>query len=276
VSSRKISALPGAGEFYSGRMGLGSGVTIHYAHRGDGFEPPVFFLHGYVDSWRSFAGVLEALAPTRRVVAPDLRGHGDSDKPECCYAMEDHARDLLLLMDGLGIDKADLVGHSMGSFIAQFFAARFPGRVGRLVLISSAASISHTASLLALKSHIDALADPVPRSFAVDFQTPSNPVPAGFMEMILSETMKVPAHVWRSAFSELLRVDHAPILGEISAPTLLLWGNQDGMFGRRDQEALLAGIADSKLEEFETGHSPHWEKPEEIAGVLERFLAGGK
>lgn len=272
MSSRKICALPGAGEFYSGRMGLESGVTIHYAHRGDGIEPPVVFLHGYVDSWRSFAGVLEALSATRRVVAPDLRGHGDSDKPECCYAMEDHARDLLLLMDGLGIDKADLVGHSMGSFIAQFFAARFPSRVGRLVLVSSAASLAHKSAVLDLKPHIDALQDPVPKSFAVDFQTPSNPVPAGFMEMILSETMKVPAHVWRSAFSELLRVNHEPILGEISAPTLLLWGNQDGMFVRQDQEVLLSGIADSRLEEFETGHCPHWEKPEETSRVLEGFL----
>ena len=100
--------------------------------------PLSLFLHGYVDSWRSFAGVIEALPREYRAVALDLRGHGDSDKPECCYAMEDFAQDLLLFMDALELDKANLVGHSMGSFIAQSFAARCPGRVERLILISSA------------------------------------------------------------------------------------------------------------------------------------------
>ncbi|MDR3570021.1 MAG: alpha/beta hydrolase [Syntrophobacteraceae bacterium] len=265
-----ISAPHDPSKFRFARIALETSVSIHYAQRGEGGQLPVIFLHGFVDSWRSFAGVFEAFP--RRIVAPDLRGHGDSDKPECCYEVEDYTGDLVLLLDALGLHKVDLVGHSLGSFIAQRFSARFPERVRRLVLISSAPSIAGKASLPAVKPVIDALSDPVPKSFAAEFQATSNPVATGFMEMIVSETMKVPAHVWRSAFSGLLRMDHRPILRKIGAPTLLLWGNQDQMFTRLDQEELLCEIADSRLEELDAGHSPHWEKPKEIARALEKFL----
>ncbi len=276
MSSTASPATRGADEFRFGRIPLGTGPTIHYAEKGEKAGPLVLFLHGYVDSWRSFTGVLDALPREYRAVALDLRGHGDSDKPECCYATEDFAQDLLLFMDALELNKAHLVGHSMGSFIAQSFAARCPGRVERLILISSAAGTAGNVILREFKPIIDALRDPIDRNFAAKFQAPCNPVPAGFMETIVSETMKVPAHVWRSAFSELLQVNQGPILCEVNAPTLLVWGNQDQIFTRRDQEALLSGIPDSRLEELDAGHAPHWEKPKEVAAVLKNFLVCGR
>ena len=150
----------GADKLRLGRIRLGTGVTLHYADNGEKAGTPVVFLHGYVDSWRSFLRVIEALRPGRRAIALDLRGHGDSDKPECCYTMEDFTRDMLLFMDALGLDKANIVGHSMGSFIAQSFAARFPGRAERLILISSAARAAGNAALREIKPYVDALARP--------------------------------------------------------------------------------------------------------------------
>ncbi|MGA2936445.1 MAG: alpha/beta hydrolase [Syntrophobacteraceae bacterium] len=276
MSSTASPASRGADEFRFGRIPLGTGATIHYAEKGEKAGPPVLFLHGYVDSWRSFTGVLDALPREYRAVALDLRGHGDSDKPECCYAAEDFAQDLLLFMDALELDKANLVGHSMGSFIAQSFAARCPGRVERLILISSSPGTAGNAMLREIKPRIDALRDPIDRNFAAEFQAPSNPVSAGFMEMIVSETMKVPAHVWRSAFSGLLQVNQGPILRDINAPTLIVWGNQDRIFTRRDQEALLSAIPHSRLEEFDAGHALHWEKPREVAAALKNFLVCGR
>ncbi|MGA2403544.1 MAG: alpha/beta hydrolase [Syntrophobacteraceae bacterium] len=268
-----ISPTPrGADKLRLGRIRLGTGVTLHYADNGEKAGPPVVFLHGYVDSWRSFLRVIEALRPGRRAIALDLRGHGDSDKPECCYTIEDFTRDMLLFMDALGLDKANIVGHSMGSFIAQSFAARFPGRVERLILISSAPRAAGNAALLEIKPCVDALRDPIDRDFISDFQSTANPVPTDFMEMIISESLKVPARVWQSALSGLFGVDHRPILPDITAPTLIVWGNQDQIFTRRDQEALLLAIADSKLKEFDAGHALHWEKPKEAAAALQDFL----
>jgi pimeloyl-ACP methyl ester carboxylesterase len=255
-----------------GRVSLATGVSLHYADKGTKGKAPLVFLHGFVDSWRSFIKVIEFLAPGRRAIACDLRGHGDSDKPEGGYFLADFTQDLLLFIDALGLDKANLVGHSMGSFIAQSFAAIHPHRVERLVLIGSAPYAVDNAALLEVKPMIDALHDPLERDFISGFQATGDPVPAEFMDMIISETMKVPARVWRSVFAGLLQVDLRPILHAVAAPTLIMWGNRDMIFTRRDQETLLSQIPDSMLKEFDAGHALHWEKPKEVAAALESFL----
>ncbi len=273
MSTMTCPARRGADKLRFGRIPLGTGITLNYADNGETAGTPIVFLHGYADSWRSFAGVIEVLRPGRRAIALDLRGHGDSDKPECGYAMEDFTLDLLLFMDALGLDKANIVGHSMGSFIAQLFAASYPGRAERLVLISSAPCAAGNAALQEIKPYIDSLRDPIDREFAAGFQAPSNPVPTDFLEMIVSESLKVPARVWQSVLSGLFEVDHRPILRDIAVPVLIAWGNLDQIFTRRDQQDLLAGIADSNLKEFDAGHALHWEKPKEMAEALEDFCA---
>jgi pimeloyl-ACP methyl ester carboxylesterase len=216
---------------------------------------------------------MEALGPGRRLIAFDLRGHGDSDKPEGGYSIADFTQDLLLFMDALELDRADLVGHSLGSFIARSFAAGHASRVNRLVLIGSAASAAGNATLLEIKPLIDAIKDPLDRDFVRRFQETANPVPTDFMDMIISESMKVPARVWRAVFSGLLEADQRPILHAVTAPTLMMWGNLDAVFTRRDQEELLSRIPDSRLKEFDAGHALHWEKPKEAAETLDAFLA---
>lgn len=261
----------GTGDPCTDRVKLGNGVTINYAYTGEGNSTPIVFLHGFADSWKSFASVINAL-PRRRTVALDMRGHGDSDKPERGYSLEDFTQDLRLFMDTLGLQKVSLTGHSLGSLIAQSFAARHPHRVERLILIGSAPATVENEMLRDFKPAVDGLRDPVPREFVSDFQATTNPVPAAFMEMIISEAMKVPARVWRSVFSELLRIDNRAVLGAITSPTLLLHGSRDMVFPGRDQEALLASIPDSRLEEFDAGHATHWEKPEAVAAAIDAFV----
>jgi len=251
---------------------LANGVAIHFARNDNGDGTPVIFLHGYADSWMSFKQVLVELPRGICSIAMDLRGHGDSDKPASGYHMKDLTEDLVLFMDALELEKANIVGHSMGSFIAQSFAACHPRRIERLVLISSAPSAHDNAMLRELKPHIETLNDPIDRSFVRDFQTPSNPIPQEMMEMIISESMKVPAIVWRQALAGLLEVDNRPVLKNISAQTLIIWGNQDSIFTREDQEGLLSAIVDSKLVAYGAGHALHWEKPQELAADLADFL----
>jgi pimeloyl-ACP methyl ester carboxylesterase len=81
--------------------------------------------------------VLPLLSPAYRALAPDQRGHGDSDKPECCYAADDFAADVDAFMDAVGIEGATLVGDSSGDLIAQRVALSYPPRVSRLVLIGA-------------------------------------------------------------------------------------------------------------------------------------------
>ena len=113
------------------------GAAIHYEVFGQG--KPIVLVHGFASSlqgnWVS-TGWIEALTPIRRVVALDCRGHGESDKPHDpeAYAGDAMAEDVTLLMDHLGIEKADLFGYSMGGRISMQLLASHPERFTSVVL----------------------------------------------------------------------------------------------------------------------------------------------
>src|SRR5918998_271146 len=120
------------------RTPLMTGPTLHYAQQGDRSGETIIFLHGYSDSWFPFSRVLPLLSSEYHAFALTQRGHGDSDKPECCYTLDDFAADVDAFMDAIGIEKATLVGHSGGTLIAPRVALSYPQRVSRLVLIGAA------------------------------------------------------------------------------------------------------------------------------------------
>jgi len=109
------------------------GVRIHYVEW-EGGEPTLLLVHGLTANARSFDLWADTLAPRYRLIAPDLRGRGDSDKPEGPYGIEVHARDMELLLKALNIDRVVCIGQSLGATIGLQFAANYPGRVLKLVL----------------------------------------------------------------------------------------------------------------------------------------------
>lgn len=97
--------------------------------------PPLLVLHGIFESWRSFAGFAAGLAEDRTVYCLDLRGHGDSDRPDAGYRFADYAADVVALLDELGEPVVDLLGHSLGANVALFVAAARPAALGRIVVV---------------------------------------------------------------------------------------------------------------------------------------------
>src|SRR5918999_3686992 len=253
-----------------------TGVRLHYAQRGDPTGETIIFLHGYSDSWFSFSRVLPLLSSEYHAFALTQRGHGDSDKPECCYTLDDFAADVDAFMEAVSIEEATLVGMSGGSFIAQRVALDYPHRVSRLVLISSAVTLRDNEALMGLVEEMLALKDPISPEFVREFQEVNiyNPVPDEFFATVISESLKLPARVWRDYWEGVvLEPDHASRLGEIDAPTLILWGEQDVVFWREDPERLAAAIPDATLKVYpETGHSVHWERPDQVVRALEAFM----
>src|ERR1700678_70687 len=118
-------------------VALPDGEVLAYIDTGNPAGPAVVLIHGYTDNARDWVPLLPYLSKRYRLILVDIRGHGRSSKPECCYTRLDFAYDIKLLMDALGIPRADVVGHSLGSIIAQTFAEYWPDRTGRVVLISS-------------------------------------------------------------------------------------------------------------------------------------------
>jgi non-heme chloroperoxidase len=257
---------------------LATGPRLHYAEQGDPTGEAIIFLQGYSDSWFSFSRVLPLLSPEYHAFALTQRGHGDSDKPECCYTPNDFAADVDAFMDTVGIDEATLVGASTGALFAQRVVLSYPRRVSRLVLIAPQTPAHENEALSGFREEVRTLEDPVPPEFVREFQesTIYHPVPQEFLDTVVSESLKLPAHVWRDYLEQaVLSIDHDYVveLRVIKAPTLILWGEQDALFPREEQERLAAAIPGATLKVYpETGHAVHWERPEWVARDLEEFM----
>lgn len=251
---------------------LASGLQLEYAERGSG--PTVLFIHGYPDSWRAYEPVMRILPADVRAVAFSLRGFGDSGRPESGYAMADFAADAAAFMDAVGIAKATVVGHSMGTLVAQELALSYPERVASLALIGSAASFDNPV-VRELERAVDALSDPIPREFIHAFQTSTvhRPVPEAFMDTLVNESMKVRMNVWRDALAGILAFRSADRLARLTVPTLIVGGDMDEIAPIAGQEQIHRAIRGSKFLYYEhSGHSPHWEQPQRFADDLLAFL----
>lgn len=255
---------------------LKNGLTLNYAVQGDPKGPVIVMLHGAGDSWHSFARVLPLVPSSFRVYAITLRGHGLSDHPESGYTRSDFAGDILDFLDQLHIQHATLIGHSLGSFVAQKVAEHDNGHLDRLVLIGSGPGTHRAGSSEEnITSPFAKLADPVPYTFARDFQASTiyYPVPAWFFEMMVGEAQRVPAATWHGLGSSISAGDALDELKKIHVPTLLLWGEKDSIFHRDDQEILLKTIPSASLKAYpETGHALHWERPQQFTTDLLAFI----
>jgi len=255
---------------------LKTGIRMHYAYQGDPSGTPVIMLHGYTDSWFSFSPVLPLLDSKYRVYILDQRGHGKTTQPMGGYAMQQFAADVLAFMDAMNLPKATIVGHSMGSFVAQHVAVAAPERVTKLVLEGSATTIRNN-TVIDLQREIGLLKDtaPVPESFVRDFQTSTafQPLADEFLAGLLKESCRVPAHVWREVMAEMLAPEANAELKKIKTPTLIVWGDKETIFPRSEQDLLVSALRNSELKVYpNVGHAPHWERPERFAKDLAEFI----
>ena len=259
-----------------GTVPLATGIRMHFAERGDPSGEPIILLHGYSDSWFSFSRVMPLLSTRYHVVAVDLRGHGRSDQPESGYTMRELAADVLAFMDARGIQRATIAGHSMGSFVAQQVALAKPDRVSRLILIGSATGVGHLPNMVQLRDEVLGLPDPIPVDFIRAFQlsTIHVPVPSDFLEEVIRESRRLSRRVWRAGIEGMHATPVATKLAGVGAPALLIRGDRDSVFPRSELLALVALLSRSTVVEYpETGHAPHWERPERFVRDLETFLA---
>ena len=175
-----------------------------------------------------------------------------------------------------GVKRAVIVGHSMGSYVAQKFAQDHPERTMGLVLIGSFTTVQRNAQVKELWDSVTSkLNDPIDPNFVRDFQrsTLNRPVPQEFLDAVVAESLKAPARVWQGALKGLMETDISDDLDKIKAPTLIIWGDKDSFFPRNEQDALAKGISGSQLLVYPgIGHSPNWEDPKRVAGDLTTFF----
>jgi len=258
-------------------IALSTGVTLEYAEHGLASGMPVVFLHGVTDSWRSFEPLFARLPPTIRALALTQRGHGRSSKPAEGYTYTDLSEDVRAFMDALHLTEAVIVGHSMGSMVAQRFAVDHPERVAGLVLLGAFRTLHRSPVIQEFwDSTVSTLEDPVDPALAREFQvsTLAREVPPELLAMAVEESLQVPARVWREAFRGFLETpDFSAELARVRAPTLIVWGDCDSYTPAADQEALRAAVSGARLIVYRGGgHAIHWEDPTRVAHDLVAFL----
>jgi non-heme chloroperoxidase len=255
---------------------LPGGLEISYAEQGDRSGPALLILHGYTDSFRGSSRLMAQLPDWIRTIALTLRGHGDSTKAISTYRTGEHAADIAQVMDALAIDSAVIAGHSMGSMVAQRFAVDFGARVQGLALLGAFRTLRGNPAVEELwRDGISKLEGPVDRDFVRAFQesTLHKPVPSAFLSMVIDESMKVPAFVWRSALHAIMQEDLTPELAKITARTMLIWGDHDAFIPHADQLELALLLPRAELHVMRgIGHAPHWEDPEAVASMLARLV----
>lgn len=254
---------------------LANGIRLAYVELGDPKGAPLLLLHGYTDTSRSWS-VLAPHLSGYRLLIPDQRGHGDADAPECCYGPTQLAFDATLFMEALGVKRAAVAGHSMGSMVAMTMAAEYPDRVSSIILVGSTA-LPPVQQGTWLYDQVAALEFPLDRNsaFMREWHPSNQPtsVDREFAEAVMEDILVIQPHVWRSVMRELMQFPVARHAGDVKAPVLILSGGKDPLFPPEHHAALLKAFPHAEAHVFpELGHSPNWERPEAVAAAIDSFL----
>lgn len=261
------------------------GSRVHVEAAGEGF--PLLLVHGFGGSTYSWRHVLPELAEQRRVIAVDLYGFGFTERPQQLgsYSREGQVELLVGLLDALGIEQTDVMGHSYGGGLAMTLAAYHPERVRSLVLVDSTApeyALERRNALAALPpvtwgfTRVYALRPKVVRR-ALERSWHDDSLITDRMVSEYLERLKVEgaARAYRGLTTPLIDDDPRPVRFEdIEQPVLIVWGEEDALigpqFGRKASErmprARFVSLPDA-------GHSPMEESPEAFLAVVEPFLA---
>jgi pimeloyl-ACP methyl ester carboxylesterase len=263
-------------KFTARTLKLHGRVQLEFVEQGDRNGLPVIALHGVTDSWRSFEPVLPHLPPDLHVMALSQRGHGGSEKPAAGYQPKDFAGDVVAFMDAMEIERAILVGHSMGSINALRCTIDHPTRVAGLFVAGTMPWFGRPPEMHAFYGeHIERLRDPVPEALAREFQlsTLARPIDPGMLDGFVAESLKVPAHVWRAAFAGFIGDDFSSRLREIRIPSLIAWGRQDAFCPAAEQQAMRELMSSAQFIEYaDAGHAMHWEEPQRFARDIHHFV----
>jgi pimeloyl-ACP methyl ester carboxylesterase len=268
------------------------GHQVVYRIAGSG--PPVVLVHGMVNSSRHWQAVASRLAERYTVIAPDLVGHGDSATPRGDYSLGAHAAVIRDLLSALGIERATVVGHSLGGGIAMVFFWQFPHRVERLGLVSSGGlgpdvspllrtvALPGASALVSLAGHgrvtggLERAGAELHRrgsGLGVQLQAVARALrplggPGARRAFVQSLRAVIDARGQRvSATDRLYLLD--------GVPTLIAWGERDRTIPIAHGRAAHAAVPDSRFVTIPgAAHFPHLEAPDALAAALHEFIAG--
>jgi pimeloyl-ACP methyl ester carboxylesterase len=268
------------------------GLRLHYVDWGNEAAPPLVLVHGGLDHCRNWDGIAKALQPHFHIVAPDLRGHGDSEWARgSSYSLVDHVYDLTRLMRFAGLQEAAIVGHSMGGMVGLAYAGTYPAQVSRLGVLDGAFLAGSGRPTIHEQmsrwvDQLDRISELEPSAFET-IEEAAQRLAARNKRLTPVQALHLARHGVRQSADGLYRwkFDHyqrarAPyrlspddyigLWSRITCPTLLMWGDESYL---SDPTGLLAHFRQAELVKIAgAGHWLHHDRLDEVLASLRRFL----
>jgi pimeloyl-ACP methyl ester carboxylesterase len=281
----------------SDRFYESQGLRLHYADWGNEPAPALILIHGGRDHCRSWDAVAIALRAHFHVMAPDLRGHGDSDWAKgSSYSLSDYVYDLTRLLRAASVHQAAIAGHSMGGMIALMYAGAYPDQVSRLAVLDGVTVVPGSLRKPIHKritewvSQLDKIAERKNHVFD-SVAAAAERISAHNVRLTSAQALHLASHgvrqntdgsySWKFDQYQSVRApyrlspnEHAVLWSRISCPTLLLRGDESFL---PDPEAagVLTHFKQAHLATIAwAGHWLHHDKLDEVLGALLPFLAG--
>jgi 3-oxoadipate enol-lactonase len=258
-------------------------VSVHIAWERRGEGPPLVLVHGLGYARWGWAPVADSLAERFGLVLLDNRGIGGSDAPTGPYTVAEMAADVSQVMDEAGLERAHVLGTSLGGMIAQELAVTSPERVDRLVLACTTPGGAGAYPLLQGTLLLMAEAPTLEPAVALRRFVENALAPATVEERpelvdeIMAHRLAAPQNplAWAAQAAAGATFDRLADLGGISAPTLVHHGADDRVVDVRNAGLLKKGIPDARVELFDRGgHLYFWEQPERFVASVAAFLEG--
>jgi 3-oxoadipate enol-lactonase len=260
------------------------GTRIHYEIRGEG--EPLALIFGYAGSSRGWGEPFLKLVEARfKTIVIDNRGTGQSDKPERPFSLADMAADAASVLDHAGIERAHVMGISMGGMIAQEFALNHPARLRGLVLGCTMCGLAHSVAgdpeaLAALQVNPgEPLAPQVERLLGACCAKPFVASARGqaVLKARVAEVMDypmTPAHTYQLHWGAVMGFDAFDRLPQIKSPTLVVTGTSDLLIPDANSDIIKERIPGARIHKLPgAGHVFFWEAPEDSVGVVTQFLS---
>ena len=248
-----------------------------------GDSPATLLLHGIGNYGRYWDFFADAVAGRLRLVAPDARGHGESGRPTDDYTPQEFVADVLAVLDALAIERALVVGHSMGGTHALRLAAAHPDRVERLVIVDAGPEPMREGSERARRLSLERTERFANADEALAYLHRTSP---GYTDDVYANRMRWLFHedagglVWRSSRDALAstfsaaRGDLWEALRAIRCPVLLVRGTRSNVLSADVAQRMVKGLADGRVVELDAGHNVALDRPKELADLVVAFSRG--
>ena len=265
---------------YQKKVKLDTGITMSYVEAGNTEAPVLVLIHGFMDTGRVWQYMLQFLEKDFHIYMPDLRGHGDSDKPvQNIQTVPEYAGDVIAFMKALGLEGGFVAGHSLGAITAQTIGYLEPDIAGKIMLVETGARMHESPEeFKEMLGFYESMGIDPELSIADApelFPKFDSFVSTDHVKYFIEHLKDVPRHVMKATCKGMYNNDSTRLLQFITADVAVVWGSEEYTFTEEYLEEMKEYLPCAEYLVYEGGtHDILDEFPEKLAADMKRFFLG--